>query len=109
MIRHPSGYFEIRENNHSRLTMDLSHGNIDFSYSDNDGGHAHFDVDADDLRKVLDELAPVAIESDPRVVELIAQERKRLANLCDAIAKELAGDPACIGAMRCVRKIRGEK
>lgn len=116
MIRHPSGYFEIRENGYSRLTIDLSHGNIDFSYSDADGGHAHFDVDADDLRKVLDELAPVAIESDPRVVALIEAERERCAKICADIAGEVDWPARGIMQMdaeqvgiECACRIRGEK
>ncbi len=40
------------------VSIDNSHGNIAFSYSDNDGSHACFTVDPDDLRAALDALAP---------------------------------------------------
>ena len=57
MIRTPQGWFEIRDS-HSRLTIDESHGNIEFGYSNNGGDGARFTVDPDDLREALDVLAP---------------------------------------------------
>lgn len=57
MKRNALGWFEISDS-YSKLTIDNSHGNIEFSYSDNDGYHACFTVDPDDLRAALDALAP---------------------------------------------------
>ena len=57
MIRTQQGWFEIRDS-FSRLNLSNSHGNIEFSYSDNAGDGASFTVDPDDLRTALDVLAP---------------------------------------------------
>ena len=57
MKRNALGWLEISDS-YSKLTIDNSHGNIVFSYSDNDGSHAYFTVDPDDLRAALDALAP---------------------------------------------------
>lgn len=63
MIRTPQGWFEIRDS-YSRLFICNACGDIEFSYSDNDGSHACFTVDPDDLRAALDALAPRGGEND---------------------------------------------